>query len=152
MAVVKLQAFGGAIPVSGDRALPDGFASESINTWLYSQELRGQRPPKDITAVASTTRKLLRSVAFKGVAAVVCEALAAARAADVEDWMRTELLTLLSAADDTSLRRMEDGSREHAVRRTREMADVAALLADLGVEAYMSNAARAQLEELARHG
>ncbi len=60
MAVVRLQAFGGAIPVSGDRALPDGFAAESLNTWLYSQELRGQRPPKLVKAVASTTRKILR--------------------------------------------------------------------------------------------
>lgn len=60
MAVIRLQAFGGAIPVSGDRALPDGFAVESLNTWLYSQELRGARPPKNVEPVASTTRKVMR--------------------------------------------------------------------------------------------
>lgn len=58
--LIHMRAFGGKIPVAGDRALPDGFATESLNTWLYSQELRGERPPKDIIAVASTTRKVLR--------------------------------------------------------------------------------------------
>lgn len=60
MAVVRLQAFGGAIPVAGDRSLPDGFAVESLNTWLYGQELRGARPPKDVISVLATTRKVLR--------------------------------------------------------------------------------------------
>jgi hypothetical protein len=60
MAVVRLQAFGGAMPVSGDRALPDGFAVESVNTWLYSQELRGQRPPAFIKNMLSTTRRVMR--------------------------------------------------------------------------------------------
>jgi 3-hydroxyisobutyrate dehydrogenase len=44
---------------------------------------------------------------------------------------------------------MEDGSRRHAVRRAHEMADVAALLRELGVTPHTSEAARAQLEELA---
>jgi hypothetical protein len=43
---------------------------------------------------------------------------------------------------------MEQGSRRHAVRRAHEMADVAALLRELGVSSHMSDAARAQLEEL----
>jgi 3-hydroxyisobutyrate dehydrogenase-like beta-hydroxyacid dehydrogenase len=99
---------------------------------------------------AAATRKLLRSVAWKGTAAVVCEALAAARVAGLEDWMRGEILGLLSSADESTLRRMEDGSRQHAVRRAHEMSDVGALLRELGVSAHMSDAARAQLEELAR--
>jgi 3-hydroxyisobutyrate dehydrogenase-like beta-hydroxyacid dehydrogenase len=98
---------------------------------------------------AAATRKLLRSVAWKGVAAVVCEALAAARAADLEDWMRGELLGLMTAADEDTLARMEHGSRQHAARRTHEMADVVALLRELGVTPHTSEAARAQLEQLA---
>jgi 3-hydroxyisobutyrate dehydrogenase-like beta-hydroxyacid dehydrogenase len=91
-------------------------------------------------------RKLLRSVAWKGVAAVVVEALAAARAAGCEQWMRDEVTALLAAAD---LDRMESGSRQHAARRAHEMLDVAALLRDeLGVEPRMSEAARASLEAL----
>jgi 3-hydroxyisobutyrate dehydrogenase-like beta-hydroxyacid dehydrogenase len=101
---------------------------------------------------AAATRKLLRSVAWKGTAAVVCEALAAARAAGLEDWMRAEILGLLSSADEGTLRRMEDGSRRHAVRRAHEMADVAALLHELGVAPRMSEAARALLEDLSPRG
>ena len=97
---------------------------------------------------AAATRKLLRSVGWKGVAAVVCEALAAARAAGLQDWMRTELLDLMASADEATLERMEQGSRRHALRRAHEMADVAALLRELGVPPHMSDAARTQLEEL----
>jgi 3-hydroxyisobutyrate dehydrogenase-like beta-hydroxyacid dehydrogenase len=105
---------------------------------------------EDTEPGAAATRKLLRSVAWKGTAAVVCEALAAARAAGLEDWMRAEILGLLSSADESLLQRMEDGSRRHAVRRAHEMAEVAALLGELGLTPHMSEAARAQLEEMQR--
>src|SRR6187402_3065212 len=60
MPVLKVQGFSGIVPVMGDRALPDGFATESFNTWLYGGELRGVRPPKSITAIQTGTRKVLR--------------------------------------------------------------------------------------------
>lgn len=60
MAVLRLQKFGGVIPVQGDRALPDGFATESLNTWLYSSELRGIRPVVNLQAINSITRKVFR--------------------------------------------------------------------------------------------
>lgn len=97
---------------------------------------------------AAATRKLLRSVAWKGVAGVVNEALAAARAAGVEDWIRSELVALFASGDDDALTRMERGSRKHAKRRAHEMADVAALLRELGVQPHVSDAARRQLEDL----
>jgi 3-hydroxyisobutyrate dehydrogenase-like beta-hydroxyacid dehydrogenase len=93
----------------------------------------------------AATRKLLRSVAWKGIAATVCEALAAARAAGVEDWMREELVALFAAVD---LERIEDGSRRHAVRREHEMGEVVALLRELGVPSHVAEASRAQLGEL----
>jgi 3-hydroxyisobutyrate dehydrogenase-like beta-hydroxyacid dehydrogenase len=99
---------------------------------------------------AAATRKLLRSVAWKGTAAVVCEALAAGRAAGLEDWVRGEILGLLASADEATLQRMESGSRRHAVRRAHEMEEVAVLLHELGVTPHMSDAARAQLEDLQR--
>jgi prolyl-tRNA synthetase len=95
---------------------------------------------------AAATRKLLRSVAWKGVAGVVVEALEAARAAGVEDWMRGELAALFAEAD---VDRFEQGSRIHAVRRAHELADVAELLHELGVEPRLAEAARAQLEAFA---
>jgi 3-hydroxyisobutyrate dehydrogenase-like beta-hydroxyacid dehydrogenase len=93
-------------------------------------------------------RKLLRSVAWKGVAAVALEALAAARAAGCEDWMRAELVALLDDADAAALDRMVTGSHRHAARRAHEMDDVAALLRELGVEPRVSDAARGWLEQL----
>lgn len=98
----------------------------------------------------AAVRKLLRSVAWKGVAAVVNEALAAGRAAGVEDWMRGELMSLFTGVDEAALGRMEEGSRRHALRRAHEMADVAALLRELGVEPRVAEAAKAQLEALRR--
>jgi 3-hydroxyisobutyrate dehydrogenase-like beta-hydroxyacid dehydrogenase len=99
---------------------------------------------------AAATRKLLRSVAWKGVAAVVNEALEAARAAGVEDWMRAELLELFAGVDGAGIARMEEGSRRHAQRRAHEMADVAALLRELGLEPRVAEAAKAQLEGFER--
>jgi 3-hydroxyisobutyrate dehydrogenase-like beta-hydroxyacid dehydrogenase len=99
---------------------------------------------------AAAIRKLLRSVAWKGVAAVVNEALEGARAAGVEDWMRGELLRLFAGVDEAGIERMEEGSRRHAARRAHEMADVAALLRELGVEPRVAEAAKAQLEALPR--
>jgi hypothetical protein len=60
MAVLRIQQFSGRIPMMGDRALPDNAAADAMNTWLYGGELRGMRPPEDVIAINSTTRKILR--------------------------------------------------------------------------------------------
>jgi 3-hydroxyisobutyrate dehydrogenase-like beta-hydroxyacid dehydrogenase len=91
--------------------------------------------------------KLLRSVAWKGVAAVVLEAIEAARAAGREEWMRDELASLATQLD---VDRMVEGSRTHARRRAHELSDVAAQLRELGVEPRMTEAAQAWLEDLRR--
>jgi len=95
-------------------------------------------------------RKLLRSVLWKGVAAAVTEALAAARAAGQEAWMREQIVTLFESADGALARRMEQGSIQHAERRMHEMRDVAALLHELDVPPRVAEAAAAWLEELNR--
>ena len=51
MAVLRIQGFCGIVPVTGDRALPDAFATVSVNTWLYGSELRGMRPPTNLIAI-----------------------------------------------------------------------------------------------------
>ena len=93
-------------------------------------------------------RKLLRSVLWKGMAAVVTEALAAARAARAEAWMRGEIVRLFEEADGDLARRMEEGSIRHAERRMHEMRDVAAMLNGLGVRPRVAEAAAGWLEEL----
>lgn len=60
MAFLQVKDFGGIIPVTGDRALPDNFAVKSVNTWLYGSELRGMRPPLEITAINTNTKKVFR--------------------------------------------------------------------------------------------
>lgn len=60
MAVLRVKGFSGIIPVTGDRAIPDNFATLSLNTWLYGSELRGVHPPVDVIAVNNATREVFR--------------------------------------------------------------------------------------------
>jgi 3-hydroxyisobutyrate dehydrogenase-like beta-hydroxyacid dehydrogenase len=101
----------------------------------------------DGPAGAAAARKLLRSVVMKGLAAALLEALAGARAAGCEDWLRDNLADQFGAPLVT---RLETGSHQHAARRVAEMDAAVALLADLGVEAPVSLAARHWLDDLAR--
>jgi 3-hydroxyisobutyrate dehydrogenase-like beta-hydroxyacid dehydrogenase len=93
-------------------------------------------------------RKLLRSVFFKGMAAAVVEAIAAARAAGCEDWLREIIENELTRADAATVERLISGSHRHAVRRTAEMAAAAEMLDELGVPADIAGAARDHLARL----
>jgi 3-hydroxyisobutyrate dehydrogenase-like beta-hydroxyacid dehydrogenase len=99
---------------------------------------------------AAATRKLLRSVFHKGLAAAVVEALAAGRAAGLEEWLSADIATALVRADGATLERLVTGSRAHAVRRADEMEAAAQLLDSLGVPARVSRASRDWLTELSR--
>ena len=101
-------------------------------------------------AGAAATRKLLRSVFYKGLAAAVVEALLAARSAGCEDWLREHIAAELIAADVSTLTRLEEGSYRHAVRRGHEMAAACELLGELSVPARVARASQLWLEDLAR--
>jgi 3-hydroxyisobutyrate dehydrogenase-like beta-hydroxyacid dehydrogenase len=101
-------------------------------------------------AGAAATRKLLRSVFYKGMAAAAIEALLAARSAGCEDWLREHIAAELAAADDSTLARLEEGSYRHALRRAHEMAAAAELLGELSVPPRISRASQLWLEELAQ--
>jgi hypothetical protein len=60
LALLKIQSFGGEVPVQGIRALPDAMADESVNTWLYSQELRAIHPNVKLRDTITTTRDIFR--------------------------------------------------------------------------------------------
>jgi 3-hydroxyisobutyrate dehydrogenase-like beta-hydroxyacid dehydrogenase len=100
-------------------------------------------------AGAAATRKLLRSVFYKGMSAAIIEALLAARAAGCEDWLREHIAAELEAADATTLDRMEAGSYQHALRRSHEMAAAAELLDELSVPGRIARASQLWLEDLA---
>jgi 3-hydroxyisobutyrate dehydrogenase-like beta-hydroxyacid dehydrogenase len=92
----------------------------------------------DGAAGQATTRKLLRSVMMKGLAAVVIEALRAADAADLSEWLWRDLVAELTAADERLLVRLVEGTGVHAARRVHEMEACAEMLDALGVEPVMT--------------
>lgn len=107
-----------------------------------------------VTVVGSTpgeanARKLCRSVFFKGMSGAVWEALEAARAAGVEDWLRSDIVATFVKADEKLIDRLIDGTAKHAARRAHEMRDAAALLAELGVPHPIATATAQALERIA---
>jgi Domain of unknown function (DUF1932) len=82
------------------------------------------------------------------MAAAVTEALHAARAVGLEDWMRTMVGAELADADAAFAVRLEEGSVRHAARRAEEMAAATELLDELGVPSRISAASRDWLLDL----
>ena len=98
----------------------------------------------------AASKKLLRSVFYKGMAASIVEALEAARAAGDEPWLREHIAAELAAADAGIVDRIVDGTARHALRRAAEMEAAAAMLTELGVRPVMADASRALHERLAQ--
>ena len=94
------------------------------------------------------SRKLLRSVFYKGLAAAVVEALRGAEAAGCADWLRGNIAAELAGFDERTVDRLVDGTHAHARRRADEMAAATEQLEELGVPARIAAAARDLLVEL----
>jgi len=94
------------------------------------------------------SRKLLRSVFYKGLAASVVEALAAAERAGCADWLAGNISAELAGFDERTIDRLVEGSHRHARRRADEMAAAAEQLEELGVRPRIASAARDLLVEL----
>lgn len=117
-----------------------------------ARTLRGFGASVDVLAGPAglaATRKLLRSVYYKGLSASVVEALEAARAAGLEDWLTGHIAEDLAQLDAATLARIVTGTRQHAVRRGHEMAAAAEMLTDLGVAPVMAAASQHLHERLA---
>jgi 3-hydroxyisobutyrate dehydrogenase-like beta-hydroxyacid dehydrogenase len=139
----------GPVPERGLRTpcLVSGSGAESYAAWCAGFDVPVEIVPGD--AGAASTRKLLRSVFTKGLAAAAIEALAAAHAAGCEPWLRADIVKTLDDADAALLVRLESGSRAHAGRREDEMRAAAELLRSLGVEPRVAEAAEGWLRDLA---
>ncbi|MFN8348249.1 MAG: 4-oxalomesaconate tautomerase [Spirosomataceae bacterium] len=97
----------------------------------------------------AATRKLLRSIVYKGIAAVVCEAMEAGKAFDMEAYIRGQISSLIGGNDDL-IDRFVEGSRTHAVRRMHEMEAVMEMLSPLTPNGgIMTAATRDNLKKLA---
>lgn len=106
----------------------------------------------DGPAGLAASKKLLRSVFYKGMAASIVEALDAARAAGDEPWLREHIAAELADMDAATLDRITRGTRQHALRRVTEMEAAASMLTELGVPPLMAGASRALHERLTGGG
>jgi 3-hydroxyisobutyrate dehydrogenase-like beta-hydroxyacid dehydrogenase len=97
----------------------------------------------------ANARKLTRSVFFKGMSSSVWEALEAARAVGVEDWLRSDIIKTFVDAGEGFVDRLLDGTAKHAVRRAHEMRDAEAMLRELGTPTTMVTATAESLERIA---
>ena len=97
---------------------------------------------------AAATRKLIRSVFVKGMAAAIIEAAQAARKAGCEQWLRDQAAAEFETADARLVDRLIEGSVKHAERRSHEMAAACELLAALGVPSRVSAASHDWLRDL----
>jgi 3-hydroxyisobutyrate dehydrogenase-like beta-hydroxyacid dehydrogenase len=136
----------GTVPRHGIRtpALASGPGAER-----FAELLRPLGMPVEVLGPepgTAATRKLLRSVFLKGVAAAAIESLRAGEAAGCQEWVRAELAAALESVD---LERLVTGSERHARRRVDEVGDACELLEELGVEPRVARAAGEWLSELA---
>lgn len=82
------------------------------------------------------------------MSAAVVEALAAARALGLEDWLRDNIAQELANSSEESLHTIVSGTYRHAARRADEMEAAAAMLTDLGVGPDIARAAEVSLRRL----
>ena len=120
----------------GARALKELLADYSLGIEVLS----------DQTGDAST-RKLLRSIVYKGIAAVICEAMDAAKQFDLEPYMRQQISSVIGG-NDALIDRFIDGSYIHAERRIHEMEAVVEMLEEKKLKALMSVATKQNLINL----
>jgi 3-hydroxyisobutyrate dehydrogenase-like beta-hydroxyacid dehydrogenase len=100
-------------------------------------------------AGAAATRKLVRSVFMKGLAAAALESLQAAERAGCAAWLRAEIAGVLDGPGEPLLTRLLEGSGRHAARRVLELQGACELLVELGVEPRVAGSAAAWLQDLA---
>jgi 3-hydroxyisobutyrate dehydrogenase-like beta-hydroxyacid dehydrogenase len=121
----------------------------------YAEVLTGLGAPVEAIgdqAGLAATRKLLRSVVIKGLAALLIEAMRAGEAAGQAEWLWGNLVEEISAAGAPFLARMVHGTGPHALRRFHEMEASAALLAELGVDPVMTRSTIESLRRITEEG
>lgn len=106
----------------------------------------------DITVLNETVgdaamHKLLRSIVYKGFAAVIGEAITASQTMGLEKYMRNQISGLIGG-NDAMIDRFIEGSKTHALRRSHELEAVVSMLRNHDVEPVMSQATLRSLQNL----
>jgi 3-hydroxyisobutyrate dehydrogenase-like beta-hydroxyacid dehydrogenase len=96
--------------------------------------------------------KLLRSIVYKGVAAVICEAVEAGQAFGLEPYIREQIKSIIGHDDDDLIDHFLEGSKTHAQRRMHEMEAVCEMLKSVDIQPFMSQAAFNGLNKLLVEG
>lgn len=94
----------------------------------------------------AASRKLLRSIVYKGIAAVICEGMEAGRAFGLESYIREQINSIIGGKGDL-IDRFVEGSEMHAERRMLEMDAVVEMLEEKGIDPFLSKASRNNLEK-----
>lgn len=133
--------------------LPKGLATpvyaSGSGAELFTNEMTALGMPVtylDREAGNAATHKLVRSIMYKGIAAVIVECLEAAQTLNMSEYARAQLLQIIY--DEALIDRFVSGSIKHARRRVAEMEAVVAMLDSIGVSAFTSQAAVLRLKEI----
>jgi 3-hydroxyisobutyrate dehydrogenase-like beta-hydroxyacid dehydrogenase len=141
-----------------DAALMDPVPPKGLGTQVYASGSGADAFAEKMTPLGmpvtyldrkpgnAATHKLVRSIMYKGVAAVIMECFEAADALDMRDFARAQMLKIIN--DEAMIDRFVSGSIAHAGRRVQEMEAVIEMLDAIGVSAHTSHAARMKLREI----
>jgi 3-hydroxyisobutyrate dehydrogenase-like beta-hydroxyacid dehydrogenase len=121
---------------NGAKALYEQLAHLNLNIKVLSEHV-GE----------ASKLKLLRSIVYKGVAAVVCEAVEAGKAFGLEPYIREQIKSIIGQ-DDALIDRFIEGSVTHAGRRVHEMEAVVSMLESVDIQPFMSQASCNHLNKL----
>ena len=124
--------------ISGNGA---AFLKERLDKYDLNIELLGNK-----TGDAST-RKLLRSIVYKGIAAVICEAMEAGKAFELEQYIREQISSVIGG-NNALIDRFVEGSKTHAERRIHEMEAVVQMLEEKKMQSIMSGATKQNLTNI----
>jgi 3-hydroxyisobutyrate dehydrogenase-like beta-hydroxyacid dehydrogenase len=141
-----------------DAAMMDPVPPKGLGTQVYAsgsgaeifaEKMRPLGMPVmylDREAGNAATHKLVRSIMYKGVAAVIIECLEAAEALNMTDYARAQMLKIIY--DEAMIDRFVSGSIKHAKRRVEEMEAVVDMLNSIGVSSFASQASIKRLKEI----
>lgn len=141
-------------PVPG-RGLATPALVSGTGAERYATEINARGGKVEVVggeAGEAATRKLLRSVLMKGLAAILIESMDAAERGGKMDWYWAHVVNEMTALDEQMVRRLVFDTASHAKRRVDEMEAARDLLVDLGVPPTMTEATIAGLQRLVAEG